>query len=328
MPSSHAHPAQQPPAATDTAAQPQPQPPGQAAPAAPVIGAAPAPLAVLLDIDGTLTPPRQRLLPPMAAALRGLRVPFHVAAGSDLALVRPQFLDPLWEAGYRGGFEAFVSNGAAHYRCDYGPTLAIAKRSEFDLRRHFGDEAFARLLAAVEEVLDSADFALAPPIEVIGERLVNRGGMLNVTPIGRPRGELSAAARRNREHFAGFDRDRRYRRRMLEVFQERLAWAVEEKALRMMLGGETSFDFVVDRMDKTNAVRSLLAMGIERVVFVGDALFEGGNDEVIAGYIAAWRGEGACPLEAVAVAGWEETIQVFRDRGWLLPAAAGVQGAA
>jgi hydroxymethylpyrimidine pyrophosphatase-like HAD family hydrolase len=279
--------------------------------------AAPSPLALLLDIDGTLTPPRQRLLPAMAAALRGLRVPFHVAAGSDLPLVGPQFLEPLWEAGFRGGFEAFVSNGAAHYRCDYAHELMITKQSEFDLRRHFGDEDFGRLLAAVEEVLDSPGFALTPPLAVIGERLVNRGGMLNVTPIGRPAGELSEEARRNREIFAGFDRASRYRRRMLEVFQERLAWAVEDRALRMMLGGETSFDFVVGEMDKTNAVRSLLAMGVERVVFIGDALFAGGNDEVIADYIAAWPGQEPCPVEAVPVASWEETVQLFRDRGWL-----------
>jgi len=273
--------------------------------------------ALLLDIDGTLTPPRQPLRPEMAAALRRLTVPFHVAAGSDLPLVEPQFLAPLWELGFRGEFEAFVSNGAAHYRCRYAAELVIEKQSEFEMRRHLGDEDFRRMLRLVEELLDSAAYRLPPPLAIIGRRLVDRGGMLNVTPIGRPAGEISPAARRNRELFAAFDRETGYRRRLLADFHRHLGWLAQGKRLRMMLGGETSFDFVIEDMDKTNAVRSLLAMGVGKVVFLGDALFPGGNDSVISDLLARWQQAGDHRLEVVAVESWEHTMRAFRERGWM-----------
>ncbi len=274
-------------------------------------------LALLLDIDGTLTPPRQDLRREMADALGRLNVPFHVAAGSDLALVEPQFLAPLWEFGYRGGFEAFVSNGATHYRCDYGSALAIVKRSEFDLRQHLGDDDFARLLAGIERVLSDADFALPSPLEVIGARIVDRHGMLNVTPIGRPPGAINAEARRNRDAFVLFDRDTGYRRRMLPRLRQELDWLCRAKRLQILLGGETSFDLVIEDMDKTAAVRGVLALGVEKVVFLGDALWEGGNDAVVADLVARWQRQPACPLEAIQVESWEHTIEVFRARGWL-----------
>lgn len=274
-------------------------------------------LALLFDIDGTLTPPRRRLLPEMAAALGRLTVPFHVAAGSDLPLVQPQFLEPLWEYGFRGDFEAFLSNGSAHYRCEYRREPSLVKIEEFNFRRHFGDEDYAELLETTEAILDDAAFRLPPPLRVLGERLVDRSSMLNVTPIGRPRGELDGAAIENRERFAEFDRETGYRRKMLEVFEARLGQLQAEHELLIMLGGETSFDFVVAGMDKTNAVRGLFAEGYERLVFVGDALFEGGNDSVISDYIAAWDGRGECPLEAIQVDGWEDTLRALEARGWL-----------
>ncbi len=273
-------------------------------------------LALVFDIDGTLTPPRQRLRPEMATALKGLKVPFHVAAGSDLPLVGPQFLEPLWELGFRGDFDAFLSNGAAHFRCRYGRELSIDRVEEFHFRGHFGDRDYAHLLATVEEVLDDEAFRLDPPLSVIGERLVDRSSMLNVTPIGRPRGELSPEARRNRELFARFDQETGYRRRMREVFHQRLPRLLS-KGLLIMIGGETSFDFMVEGMDKTNALRTLLANGIERLVFLGDALFEGGNDSVVSDFIADWQGDGECPVEAIEVRGPEDALRVFERRDWL-----------
>lgn len=273
--------------------------------------------ALLFDIDGTLTPPRQDLRREMADALGRLNVAFHVAAGSDLPLVEPQFLRPLWELGFRGGFEAFVSNGAAHYRCDYGATLAIVQRSEFDLRRHLGDEDFTRLLAGIQRVLQSEDFALPPPLTVLGARIVDRRGMLNVTPIGRPPGALDAAARRNREAFALFDRETGYRRRMHLRLRQELGAIAGRHRLQILLGGETSFDLVIEDMDKTAAVRGVLALGHSPVFFLGDALWEGGNDAVVRDLETRWQREGACPLEAIQVDGWEHTIEVLRTRGWL-----------
>ncbi len=278
---------------------------------------APLDLALVFDIDGTLTPPRKQLRREMAQALEQLTVPFHVAAGSDMPLVQPQFLDPLWEFGFRGDFDAFLSNGAAHYRCRYSHEPSIGKLEEFNYRQHFGEEGYAHLLHTVEEVLDDDAFRLPAPIRVIGERLIDRSSMLNVSPIGRPRGKLSEEAQVNRDAFHLFDRETGYRLRMLETFRERFSRLQTEERLLILLGGETSFDFVISGMDKTNAVRTLLANGFKRLVFLGDALFEGGNDSVISEFIANWEEDRDCPLEAIPVQGWKDTISVLRRRNWL-----------
>lgn len=273
---------------------------------------------VLADIDGTLTPPRKALPREMAETLNDLIVPFHVAAGSDLPLVEPQFLRPLWKFGFRRDFDAFLSNGAAYYRCLYTQGYVIEKVEELDFRHYLGKTSYGLLLEILGEILQQPEFHLPSPLAVIGERIIDRGSMLNLSPIGRPRGQLAEEAQENRRRFRAYDEETGYRLRMFAVLQQRLASLTREKQLRIMLGGETSFDLVVEGKDKTNAVRKLLQSGVRKVVFVGDALFPGGNDSVIREFIQQWSGEGPCPLEAVPVEGWHHTMQVFHERKWLL----------
>src|SRR5512133_2706514 len=97
-------------------------------------------LALLMDIDGTLTPPREPLRSEMAQTLARLRVPFHVAAGSDLPLIEPQFFRPLWDFGVRRDFEAFINNGALHCRCPYSQRYAVDIVEGFDFQNHLGSE--------------------------------------------------------------------------------------------------------------------------------------------------------------------------------------------
>lgn len=275
------------------------------------------PLALLMDVDGTLTPPRQTLLPEMAEALKGLKIPFHVAAGSDMDLVSPQFLQPLYEFGYRKDFEAFVSNGATHFHCAFSKEFNPELRDEFDFKSHLGDEGYTRLVAAINQIQVDKKFQLAPGLKVIGDRFRDRRSMVNFAPIGRQVGSVSPEAYLNRQAFSKWDKETGYRKGILDFLNRVLADLIEQKQLYIMLGGETSFDIVIKGMDKTHAVRSLLEMGVEKVIFLGDALFPGGNDSVILGFHETWSGPGACPLEAMKVDGWEHTIQIFKDHQWL-----------
>lgn len=270
-----------------------------------------------MDIDGTLTPPREPLLKEMAVALGQLKVPFHVAAGSDLTLVESQFLRPLYEFGFRKDFEAFLTNGATHYHCPFASRYVIEVVDAFDFRRHLGDADFDLLVETLKGILAAPEFQLPPPLRVIGDQIIPRGAALNCAPIGRTKGDLTEEMLRNRKAFAEFDKGSGYRRRILDLIQERLGRLVREKGLRVTLGGETSFDFVIDGKDKTNAVRTMRQRGVKQFVFLGDALFPGGNDGVMLEYIRDWTGPGPCPLEAIRVDGWQHTIAVCRERGWL-----------
>lgn len=273
---------------------------------------------LLFDIDGTLTAPRIPLNAEMAEALKNLKVPWHVAAGSNLDLVTPQFLQPLWDFGCRRDFDAFVSNGSAHFRCPFSSRFSIDEVSVFDFERHLGSPGFNRVMTELRTTLDAEEFQLPKTVDVLGAQIGNRGSMVNCVPIGRPeKASLDDEALRNREAFAAFDKSTGYRRRVVDHLNERLADIIRDRRLRIMLGGETSFDLVIEGKDKTNAVTTLNEAGCEQIVFIGDALFPGGNDSVITDFIDRWNSDAACPVSAIQVEGWERTLQELRGNGWL-----------
>jgi HAD superfamily hydrolase (TIGR01484 family) len=273
--------------------------------------------AMLADIDGTLTPPRKTLLPEMAEVLSNLKVPFFVAAGSDLSLVESQFLRPLWEFGYRKDFDAFLNNGATEFHCPYSKKYSIDKVAEFDFCKHLGQADYDWFIQVLEKTLAMDEFRLGPGLKVIGPRITNRKSMVNFAPIGRPAGDVSPEARLNRDAFVTFDTANNYRFKMRAHLSRELSRLMRDKGLLIMLGGQTSFDIVISGEDKTKPVRELLKRGFKEVVFFGDALFPGGNDSVIMDFIAAWKGPGECPLNAVKVEQWEDTVKSLKERGWI-----------
>src|SRR6185295_16533676 len=96
---------------------------------------------------------------------------------------------------------------------------------------------------------------------------------------------------------------------MMEHLKRELSFLIESHQLTISLGGQTSFDINIATKDKTNAVWALLNNGVERVVFLGDALFEGGNDAPIRELAENWPSTSACPLEAIQVSDWGDTIE-------------------
>jgi len=276
-------------------------------------------LAVVFDVDNTLTPPRRPLREEMAAALGRLRVPFALAAGSNLDIVFDQFFTPLHGYGYRGSFDAFLCNGATRYRCTCGDELQLQVLDDFNIDECLGREALQAVYEILERSLARPEFQLPSHLSVIGERIIDRKSMINLAPIGRPRGGgLADEAQRNRDAFVEFDRKTGYRSRYLRHLRAELAAISAEKNLVVTYGGQTSFDLVIRGRDKTFPIRALLDSGFSEVLYFGDALFEGGNDAVVLDMIGQWTA-GPCPVKAVSVDNCEETLVRIRDLG-LLPA--------
>jgi hypothetical protein len=275
--------------------------------------------AIVFDIDNTLTPPREALGEDMARRLGQLKWPFALAAGSDRELLMSQFFEPLHGYGYRGEFDAFLCNGASRFRCSVGQELKVVGTDEFSLRAHLGDVAFAALKELLGELLMDRRFALPASLDVLGERIVDRGAMINLAPSGRLKGALSGAERQSRDRFVTFDLETSYRARFLPVLRETIDSRLPGNDLQLTLGGQTSFDIVVRGRDKSFAVRSLLNEGMNRVTYVGDALFPGGNDAAVRDFVTAWPG-GNCPVEVIQVNDHRETAALMD--GWLRAEAA------
>ena len=277
--------------------------------------------AIAFDVDNTLTAPRESLTREMARRLQSLAVPFALAAGSDLLLLMTQFFEPLQQYGFRGSFDAFVCNGASRYRCRSGSRLHLDSVEQFSLREHLG-ENFDRLWALLARLASSAEYALPNDFEIIGSVLVDRQAMVNFSPIGRPEGHLSEAAMRSRQQFVRFDEQTGYRERLMPALRAAVAERIPGNDLRITLGGQTSFDLVVKGRDKSYAVRSLLDEGSEKVIYVGAALFPGGNDAAVTNFAESWPAGHACPVEVVRVNGWRPTAELI-DSGVLLQQATG-----
>jgi hypothetical protein len=243
--------------------------------------------------------------------LMRLYVPFYVAAGSHLSLLQDQFFRPLYGFGYRKQFDAFLSNGAVRYHCDYSREMSVELVSEFNLRDYLGDFDYHFLLKKLSETLEADRFKLPSTLTVLDGRIVDRVSMINLCPIGRKNCE-DADARHNREQFVEFDTANNYRRSVLRHLTQELSDLVSRKQLHITLGGQTSFDVGIMGQDKTKPVRALLEDGFDKVIFIGDALFEGGNDGAITDYIRSWPPELKCPVEAIQVNSWRETLEILK----------------
>ncbi|MBI5207946.1 MAG: hypothetical protein HY934_09160 [Candidatus Firestonebacteria bacterium] len=268
--------------------------------------------AIMFDVDNTLTPPRQPITKSMVEILKNLSVPFHVVAGSNFSLLNEQYFKPLFALGFRKQFEAFISNGAIHYKCDYSKSISIELVSEFNIKKHLGDDDYNFLIKILEKALEIEKFQLLFPIKIIGERISDRISMVNFCPIGRVEKE-NLEVQANRKNFSEFDRKSGYRKEIMEYLNRELSTLINKKNLVIMLGGQTSFDIGIADQDKTNAIRTLLKEGVERLLFIGDALFEGGNDYVIRKFIKKWSSDSKCPVEAIQTSSWENTIEILKQ---------------
>ena len=111
-----------------------------------------------------------------------------------------QFFDPLARYGYRGTFDAFLCNGATFYRCECTSEARVDLVREFRFSEHLGQTHFPRLMALLQRVLEEPEFRLPESVPIVGERIIDRGSMVNLAPGGRPHGaNLSEAARASRE---------------------------------------------------------------------------------------------------------------------------------
>jgi hydroxymethylpyrimidine pyrophosphatase-like HAD family hydrolase len=268
--------------------------------------------AVLLDVDNTITPPRQPLNQQMAIVLECLNVPFYIVAGSHIGLLREQFFDPLYKFGFRKRFDAFISNGAMLYRCDYSKKQSIRLVSKFSLRKHLGKKSYDFLTRVLRTTMELAQFKLPDSVAVDRETIiVDRESMVNLSPMGR-RVTEDLEGQQNRDAFVKFDETTGYRQRMMDYLKHELSPLISGRQLTITLGGQTSLDIGVEGEDKTKAVRTLLDAGTERIIFIGDALFEGGNDAVIQQLVDNWPPSSTCPLSTISVNSWEETkIRLF-----------------
>ncbi|KAI1174898.1 HAD-like domain-containing protein [Nemania sp. FL0916] len=216
---------------------------------------------VAFDLDGTLAVSKQAIAPSMGEALADLLDVAHVSviSGGDWPQFEKQIANQLPSRANLSKLWMMPTSGTKLYRVseDEGGKW---KRVFAEL---FSAETKEKILTAFDESLAATGFT---PEQTWGERIEDRGSQITFSALGQ---EAPIEAKKV------WDPDFEKRKKIQVELQKRLP------GLSINMGGTTSIDITKEGVDKGYGLKRLRdASGIplERMMFIGDAIFPGGND--------------------------------------------------
>ncbi|WP_375285761.1 HAD-IIB family hydrolase [Sphingomonas sp.] len=236
---------------------------------------------VAFDLDGTLALSKQAIQPDMGEALADLLGVAHVAviSGGDWPQFDKQVASNLPARADLSKLWLMPTTGTKLYTHQSGSWQAVYAEL-------FSDEEKAKILKAFDEALEATGFV---PEQTWGERIENRGSQITFSALGQ-QAPLEAKEK--------WDPDFAKRKVIQADLKQRLP------GLAINMGGSTSIDITREGVDKAYGLKKLRdASGIplDAMMFVGDAIFPGGND-----YPAKELG-----LDTVKVRDPQETLSVI-----------------
>ena len=240
---------------------------------------------VAFDIDGTLAESKVPITPEMAELLHKLSQKAKVAiiSGASFAIFQTQLLTSLIPSSNiillpTDGSERFEYNTASG-------------KWELTEKEAFPEHLKEKAMKALQEVIATEEFGI--PKEHEGEYIEDRDTEITFSAMGQ---------HANLAKKAIWDPHQEKRQKIKKFLDERLP------ELTTSIGGTTSIDILPKGFNKGVGLTLLLKkLGLEKkdMVFVGDALFPGGND-----YSAYEAG-----IESIKVSGPAETSGIIKQ--WL-----------
>jgi HAD superfamily hydrolase (TIGR01484 family) len=213
---------------------------------------------VAFDLDGTLAKSKSAVDAEMGALLADLlgvaRV--SVISGGDWPQFQSQLLSAHLAPETYSSLTLMPTCGTKCY------TFADDHWTQLYEEALSADEVQAITAALDEAIASLAD----PPAQVWGEIIENRGSQITFSALGQ---EAPLEAK------ASWDPDFSKRQAMKRVLDDRLP------SFSVRLGGTTSIDITKEGVDKAYAVdklAELTGVTLAEMLFVGDAVFPGGND--------------------------------------------------
>lgn len=249
---------------------------------------------VVFDMDGTLTPSKAPMRRDMARLLVRLleKKAVAVIGGGRYGQFRRQFVGPLRQSvseASKAKFSPrllrhlflFPTSSTAFYRWKKGWKKVYAHELPAKTKR--------KIFTAFERVFEEAKYE--HPRKVYGQIIEDRGTQVTFSAAGQkaPIPVKEAWKRKNNK------------------LRARLARALAKKLpnLEVRVGGLTSIDVTRKGIDKAYGIRQIekvLKIPRKEMLFVGDAIFPGGNDYAVVG----------AGVDYVKVRGPEETKRVIK----------------
>lgn len=213
---------------------------------------------VAFDLDGTLAESKQAIKDDMAEALADLLEAVHVAviSGGDWPQFDKQVASRLPARADRSKLWLMPTTGTKLYTHRDGAWSPVYAEL-------FSDDERAKIIAAFNESLDATGFQ---PEKTWGERIEDRGSQITFSALGQQ------APIDMKEHW---DPDFAKRKVIQADLRKRLP------GLSINMGGATSIDITREGVDKAYGLKKLRdasGIALDAMMFVGDAIFPGGND--------------------------------------------------
>jgi HAD superfamily hydrolase (TIGR01484 family) len=221
------------------------------------------PSAIVFDLDMTLAESKQPILPGMANLLAhlSLHIPIAVISGGALEQLQHQVIEELPPTAELRNIYLLPTSGAAMYLYEDESWTRVYEEE-------LSPEEVAHIEDVIEEEADATkliDFST----ESYGERIEFRGAQVTLSALGQ---EAPIAEKQS------WDPDGAKKKILRDAIQKVLP-EYDVKA-----GGSTSIDVTKKGINKTYGLikfSEYLKIPLIDMLYVGDALYPGGNDEVV-----------------------------------------------
>ena len=212
---------------------------------------------IVFDLDGTLAKSKSSLDAEMSTLLSALLgvVKVAVISGGNWTQFQKQLLSLLPQDQHLKRLSLLPTCGTKFYKYHSGWEQLYAE--------DYTDEEKTHIIGSLKQVIESSDFKTE---ETWGEQIEDRGSQITFSALGQ---------QAPLEEKKKWDPDFAKRKKMKNLLDELIP------GFSVRLGGTTSVDVTKPGIDKAYGIRKLrdiLGIAIEEMIFVGDALFHGGND--------------------------------------------------
>jgi len=212
---------------------------------------------IVFDLDGTLAESKSPLDAEMATLLSALLVIVKVAiiSGGNWPQFEKQILSNLPHDKHLRNLSLLPTCGTKFYQ--YNSTWEQLYAEDFT------DQEKEKIISSLKEVSTDSGFEAA---KTWGEVIEDRGSQITFSALGQ-----QAPIDEKKKWDPDFSK-----RKTMKASLDLLI-----PAFSVRLGGTTSIDVTKPGIDKAYGIRKLrdtLGIAIDEMIFVGDALFPGGND--------------------------------------------------
>jgi phosphomannomutase len=212
---------------------------------------------IVYDLDGTLAESKSALDAEMAALLRQLLgiVKVAVISGGDWPQFEKQLLSHLPNDGSLANLSLLPTCGTKFFQYTQGWKKLYSE--------DFTPDQKDKIICALKKAVEVAGFKVE---KIWGEAIEDRGSQITYSALGQQ------APLDEKDKWDPDFAKRKKIKAILDTF-------IPEFSVR--LGGSTSIDVTKPGIDKAYGIRKLrdvLGISLKEMIFIGDALFVGGND--------------------------------------------------